>query len=345
MTGLAALRRADFDWVMRLDEVWRDAAYDVPALNAPLRDAVIRKCKEIGASPDPASPLGWVILGPAGAGKTHLLAGLRRASTAAGAAFILVDMTDVRDFWETMLLGFLNSLREPEEAPQCRRIIRDLLEKMNLPPEKAEHTAHLLARQSAKGLIDNTNKLIKVIARTQKRQAVEHQDVVRALLLLNSDDFILGSLGYSWLMGQNLEPEETRRAGLRRSGQTPLNILKGLSWLLSLRGPTILALDQMDAIVSEQRVASGAGHGGAPTEETARRPGHHRKPGPGTDRSAGPHPTHPLPDLLPGIHLGHPAADHSPFVHRPVRSAQNALAPDRPGRGGRPGRPAPGPRL
>lgn len=252
MSGLKALKKANFDWVMRLDDVWRDVPYDVPEFNAAIRKGIIEKALKIGES----SPLGWVILGPAGAGKTHLLSSLRHDALENRMTFILGDMTDVKDFRETLLLGFLSSLREPEALPQCRLIIKDILSLLGLNDEKAHRYAIALSKVPRQNLVDNTNKVIQALAPRYKKQMIEHQDILRALFLLNSEDFLLGGIGYNYLLGIELEHAEAAGVGIRRLKQEPIKLLKGLTWIAGLRGPTILALDQLDAIVNEYHIAS-----------------------------------------------------------------------------------------
>ena len=267
MGGLAALRRANFDWVMRLDDVWRDIPYDVPELNTTLRSAVLDRCWDLKSDSGLASPLGWVLLGPAGAGKTHLLAGLRREASSAGITFILVDMTDVRDFWETVLLGYLSSLREPENDPQCRSLLEGLFKVLRLGADKAAQNVMLLAKAPLQMLVANTTKVIQVMGQRFRQKTIEHQDVVRALMLLNSNDFLLSNLGYNWLLGLGLEPVEAEQVGIRQARQVPIKILRGLSWVLSLRGPTLLALDQLDAIVTKYHSDSVMGDLSKPNQE------------------------------------------------------------------------------
>ncbi|MFH1137688.1 MAG: DUF87 domain-containing protein [Pseudomonadota bacterium] len=258
MNGLSALRAADFDWVMRLDDIWRDAVHDVPELNGALRNSILDRLTGL----EEASPLGWVVLGPAGSGKTHLLGGLRQAALRFRAFFIMVDLTDVRDFFDTVLLGFLNSLREPEEAPQSRSLLAGLLRFLGQAAETAEANVARLAGMNLKSLIQNTAIIIEALARGNRNRAIEHQDVVRALVLLNSEGFDLNTLGYNWLLGLGLEQDEARRVNLKNNRRDPLRILRGLSWLMSLSAPTLLALDQLDALVGENRLASGPGGGG-----------------------------------------------------------------------------------
>jgi hypothetical protein len=266
MDGLAALKSASFDWVMRLDDVWREQPYHVPELNAALREDILARCRQIGRDPRPTSPLGWVVLGPAGAGKTHLLGSLRREASAM-ALFILVDLTDVRDFWEALLVGYLSSLREPEERPQLNRLVADILRLCGQPADKAEKNAEALASSGLASLVKGMEKIVLALGQKYRRGVMQHQDVLRALFLLHSNDFTIGSLGYNFLQGLGLEAGEAASVGLKAAYLEPIRLVKGLSWVFSLRGPTVLALDQLDAIVREKHVALSAQPGNEPSDE------------------------------------------------------------------------------
>jgi hypothetical protein len=85
---------------------------------------------------------------------------------------------------------------------------------------------------------------------------MKHQDVVRAIVALNSDDFDIASAGTTWLQGVELDETERTQLGFRKSQEKPINIVEGLSWLMSLCGPTILAFDQLDPIVTQLDLSS-----------------------------------------------------------------------------------------
>ena len=63
MNELDALRSVDFDWAMRLSEVWSDTAWDMPDLHANIRSEFARKLDDMRRNPTGGSPLGWVIVG------------------------------------------------------------------------------------------------------------------------------------------------------------------------------------------------------------------------------------------------------------------------------------------
>jgi hypothetical protein len=72
---------------------------------------------------------------------------------------------------------------------------------------------------------------------------------VTALLLLSSDDLDCHSVAHGWLQGMNFEPAELRPLGFRGEN-SPIKVVQGLSWIMSLVGPTLIAIDQIDAIVT-----------------------------------------------------------------------------------------------
>ena len=73
MDELGAFEAIDFQWTQSLDSVWQDPRYDVPLLHQKERRAVLAKVRAMAESTETESPLGWVFVGPAGIGKTHLL--------------------------------------------------------------------------------------------------------------------------------------------------------------------------------------------------------------------------------------------------------------------------------
>lgn len=63
------------------------------------------------AHPERGNPLGYFLLDSGETGKTHLLNAVQVNLVERGFGFVLVDMTDVRDFWETVAQGNITSLQ------------------------------------------------------------------------------------------------------------------------------------------------------------------------------------------------------------------------------------------
>src|SRR5882724_1986937 len=66
-----------------------------------------------------AQPIGQVLLGQSGVGKTHLVGELRRRVWNSGGWFVLLDVLGLTDFWRSAALSFLTSLLQ--EMPGGRR--------------------------------------------------------------------------------------------------------------------------------------------------------------------------------------------------------------------------------
>src|SRR5262249_16829375 len=71
-------------------------------------------------------------------------------------------------------------------------------------------------------------------------------------------DFDIANIAYSWLQGLELELDQVRALGMRSVKKQPIEIVRGLSWMMSLGGPTLIAIDQIDAIISESKVRTRA---------------------------------------------------------------------------------------
>jgi len=253
MDASLALAGIDLQWTTHSHAVWRDLAHDVAALHGGVRREFGTALTAMQLAFDDASPLGWIVVGPAGAGKTHLLSVLRREAFRNGAAFIFADMTDVRDFWGTTLLGFLESLRkaDPSGVDQSAALVGGLVA-AHLPKERDAAAQLGVARVNE--VIGLARRLLGALARVEPTATQRFQDALRALVLMQSEDFDLANLGYGWLQGSDLTDAELRLAGFSQAPVGARETVRALSWLLGRGGPTVLALDQLDAFVTEHSV-------------------------------------------------------------------------------------------
>ncbi|MGD1862010.1 MAG: AAA family ATPase [Leptolyngbyaceae cyanobacterium] len=247
---LQALKQIDFDWVRRVRSVWHDSLFDVDNLNIKERQAVLTRLEALKQAKQSSSPMGLIIQGVSGSGKTHLLSVIRQQATAQDMFFVLVDMTDIRDFWETTLEGYVSSLQEEHTDGtrqfQLQRLVQYLvsLTGQNVSPET-------MANLPLNSLINANKQILNAIARQQRQAVMRFQDIVRALIFLNSDDFQVSSTGYSYLQGMEIEADEKPKFGFQSASMKLSDIVEGLSWVMGLQSPTVLAFDQLDAIVAQ----------------------------------------------------------------------------------------------
>ncbi|WP_437731156.1 helicase HerA domain-containing protein [Sorangium sp. So ce1335] len=269
MDALKAFEAVDFQSTQNLDSVWQDPRYDVPSLHQRGRREVLAKVRSMAESQETGSPLGWVFVGPAGIGKTHMLSAIRREIFKVPASFVLVHMTDVHDFWETVLLGFIDSLQRPAGATdrtQGQLIVQHIAAQVR-GGDGSAMTRELATLRPPK-LVNEMDALVQGLGRAHRAQTLKHADTLRALVLLNSDDMELSNLGYAWLQGHGVDESDMKKFDFNIREKRPSAVVEGLSWLTSLRCPTVIAIDQLDAIVTEHHLLADASS--VPDEHTAR---------------------------------------------------------------------------
>src|SRR3569833_4229340 len=99
MDELKALATLSFDWADTPDHVWRDSPYHVDGLHADALAAIDTGIRDATTSDGP-SPIGLVLRGLKGVGKTHLLGLVRRQVHRARGYFFLDDVTAAEAFWD-----------------------------------------------------------------------------------------------------------------------------------------------------------------------------------------------------------------------------------------------------
>lgn len=267
---LDALRAVDFESTRNLRSVWRDVPYEVSALHAGCLAEVLAYFDRTTAAPEPnPEPRGCVIIGPAGHGKTHLMGRLRRGVWEREGWFVLLDLVGVNDFWSSVALGFVNSLqvRRADGEPEYDTLILKVAHHLGI-----SDTASAIVDRHRRGSIELTVELTQLFLRElgarYRQETINHRDVVTALILLTSDDLDQQSTAHAWLQGMQLDMEDLRAHGLK-GNSTPIKVVKGLCWLMSLVGPILIAVDQIDAIVSAANARVRADEAGQAGSEAA----------------------------------------------------------------------------
>ncbi len=254
---IQALRKVNLDWTVMLQDVWRDPVGDVPALHQDIREQFDSTLGSLTSSSMASSPTGWVIVGRGGTGKTHLLGRFRAECARQKVCFVLVDMTDVRDFWDTVLLGYFTSLQEVVgRRPQYERLIAAFFGILQFAEPTQAIINRLRAIDSAK-LRPAMNKVLGTVHRRMPAEVNLFGDVVRALVALNSNDYNVANVGSAWLQGEEIDADGKKMLGMTRAKERSSNIVRGLSWLMSLGGASVVALDQLDPIVTQLNLHHG----------------------------------------------------------------------------------------
>jgi hypothetical protein len=241
-----ALRELRFDSAQTPAGVWKTASYHVSELHREAMQRIADGLEDAERCADD-SPLGVVVQGAAGAGKTHLLGTAREYTQRNGGYFSLIELNDAVPFWTGVAEALRADLLRPgvEKRSQLHDFLDRLAVRITVPADVRE-----IVLGERGGL---TQRVIGVFVDALRRfdgtLGLEVQDTLRALILLGSNDFAAQDIGQSHLQSV-LSADVDDRAfwGLRQAPKTPPQVVHDISCLLALTGPTVVAIDQLDGL-------------------------------------------------------------------------------------------------
>lgn len=241
--ALRALAAVTLDPTQDLESVWRRDPFHVDGMQ-PHAMAQFRRLHRLALDSDGPSPLGLVIQGRKGSGKTHFLGQVRRASLETS-VFVFGVVLDGYDFWRSVAYTYARSLLyDGLEGTQLQVVLADLGALLDWPDEV--RTAIAEREPLDRATID---ALVLRYRERRGRTALETQDVLRALLLLASPVIHAQDIGHSYLTSVDLDRSEYLDWGFRFGLVEPRRVVERVSALIALVRPQIFAVDQIDALV------------------------------------------------------------------------------------------------
>jgi hypothetical protein len=243
LTALAALT---FNWTRALDDVWTDLSYHVDGLHEQTADLIRAGIGEARA--DSSRPLGIVIQGERGVGKTHLLGWTREQVQRAGGYFFLVGDLFTKAFWEQVLGSVVEQLLPFPDGSrnQLAALLTGLADRVGLEGNfRAQVTGELPPSPEA------LKVFIAALRRSDPKIGLTCQDTARALALLASPMQEDQDVGYYYLTGYEVDLEDRRRWGINTTRKIARLLVNEVSQLLALTGPIVIAIDQVDALIDE----------------------------------------------------------------------------------------------
>jgi hypothetical protein len=243
---LAALASLTFNWTRTLNDVWVPDRFHVEGLHAEVSGDIGRAIAE--ADKGDANPLGIVIQGQRGVGKTHLLGWTRERVQQAGGFFFLVGDLSAKAFWEELLGCVVEQLLPLPDGSrdQLRTVLAALAVRTGLEPAVRDAVTGQAAPAP-----ETLRLFIRELRRIDPRIGLICQDTARALVLLASPDQADQDTGYYFMTGNEVDQAERRRWGIGATRSVPRLLITELSRLLALTGPTVIAIDQIDALIDE----------------------------------------------------------------------------------------------
>src|SRR6201994_4454046 len=125
-SSLTALAALTFNWTRTLNDVWAPAPFHVEGLHAEVSQDISRAIAEADAGA--ANPLGIVVQGQRGVGKTHLLGWTREQVQRAGGYFFLVKIESQESFWDEVVEAYVDRLQPHNDGSlnQLEALLADL---------------------------------------------------------------------------------------------------------------------------------------------------------------------------------------------------------------------------
>jgi Helicase HerA, central domain len=250
-----ALKSLRLTWAPTLDDLWQpQAATHVSGLNEYAVDDVLDAFDD--AIHDPMStPLGVVVQGQAGSGKTHLLGQIRERVQSGGGYFFIVQLLDAASFWQSVRNGIIESLGRPGAKRETQ--LKDLLWEL-------ASTAYI-SRGDRKAIIGDDDlepevldNFVNALAKARPDPVRSADQTLRALVLLAAADLTVHNIGDAFLHAVDEVGSGGREHWrLGASLSSAQECVRDISRLIALAGPSVLALDQIDTLLAQSMAHTG----------------------------------------------------------------------------------------
>ncbi|CAM3906329.1 helicase HerA domain-containing protein [Kibdelosporangium persicum] len=244
------------NWAPTPEDVWAPPAAHVDGLHDRTLRTVMDAFADAEAS-DGSSPLGVAVTGQHGSGKTHMLSVIRVEVQRRGGYFFLVSLLHGKDFWQNITHALRTGLYRPgpDGERQLAVVLRRLADCLDLPDEIREQVTgqRMPTRQ---GLF----QLAAALDDHDMLWGHECRNTVKAMALLVAPDPMAREIGESYLMsGSETQPGERAEWGIQPDTRPAQQMVGEISRLLSLTGPSLLAVDQIDTLMAQSTQATDLG--------------------------------------------------------------------------------------
>lgn len=236
------------NWALSRDGVWEEPKPHIAGLNGQALRTVMAGFDLAKASAT-ESPIGVVVTGRAGSGKTHLVATVRSRVGAAGGYFFALDLRHERSFWQRVVQDVLNGLLRPGSngVEQGETLRLGLSRRLDLPD-----TLHRQLMGQDKPTRSGLDGIVEALDQVDRQLAFECGHTLRAVALLASSSVTTREVATAYLSAEDeLAVGERAEWGIRAASRKPHETVGELFKLIALTGPSVIALDQIDTLIRQ----------------------------------------------------------------------------------------------
>ena len=249
-----ALKSLRLSFAPSADDLWNaQGAFHVPGVHDRALEQVMDAFADADRYPE-SSPLGVVVRGTAGSGKTHLLGQVRERVQAGGGFFFLLQLLDATSFWESARSSILESLGRPAQDRETQ--LKQLLWQL-------ASVAHVSRadRRAISGEDELTPEILSTFVNALHKAAPQTvrqtQHTLRALTLLGADDLGVQDIGQAYLnSAEDVDDTGRRHWSIGASTLTPQECVRDISRLVALAGPSVMAIDQIDTLLAQSATST-----------------------------------------------------------------------------------------
>ena len=239
--ALAALR---FNSAETPDDVWHPSPFHVEGLHVKAERRIQAGIADARISAGP-SPVGLVLQGQKGVGKTHLLGSVRRLVQRAGGYFFLIELTAGKAFWDDVADAMRSELRRTNDDGELQ--LTALLRRLCAGADVPDPVTRAIVGETPP-TPDHLRTFVSHLRQVDGRIAVECGDTIRALVLYGSEH---ADIGLAYLQGLPEMDDERRHWGIQPRSKPSRTLVRDISRVLALTGPCVVAIDQLDTLVNK----------------------------------------------------------------------------------------------
>lgn len=239
-----ALSSVQSSWALTPDDIWSPMHHHVDGLHQRAVDGITHAVAAAARRPL-ASPMGIVLRGERGVGKTHMLGWLRQHVQQQGGSFFLLKLLDGQSFWAGAVHGVVSGLLD-RQGDQLLHLLGELVRLTEQDRETSMRLTGTLPvrKQDIDALLDGLRSL-------DLQVATECQDTLRALVLYRSKRKEW-EVGNAYLvLPDGIEAADRVEWGFQAQFRPPQLLLGDLSKIFALVGPVVMAVDQIDSVISQ----------------------------------------------------------------------------------------------